>query len=262
MFLDVNADMAESQMSPGVGRRFDFNIAYCVCGLPCAPNSDSCDSCEGKNSVHYEGEILKKQKRGGTLKKYWFVLLGKELYSYKNQSDLKHKEMKSLAGVYLKEELEEIDDNGMALYPFMLIFPNKRRIYYLNSAEEKQKWIAAIKKATGYASLHDYYDLGENLGKGKYGLVKSAVHKKTGKKCAVKVIKKKELSLKDLELLKREIEVLKVCQHPNIIKFFDVFENQDSIYIVMEVLNGGDFFTFLHKRKFVISESLAKSIAH
>ena len=68
--------------------------------------------------------------------------------------------------------------------------------------------------------------------------------------------------MKDLELLKREIEVLKVCQHPNIIKFFDVFENQDSIYIVMEVLNGGDFFTFLHKRKFVITESLAKSIAH
>ena len=39
----------------------------------------------------------------------------------------------------------------------------------------------------------------------------SAIHKKTGEKRAVKVIKKKELSLKDLELLKREIDVLKVC---------------------------------------------------
>ena len=93
----------------------------------------------------------------------------------------------------------------------MLIFPNKRRIYYLDSQDEKEKWISAIKKATGYASLHDYYDLGDNLGKGKYGLVKSAIHKKTGEKRAVKVIKKKELSLKDLELLKREIDVLKVC---------------------------------------------------
>ncbi len=65
-----------------------------------------------------------------------------------------------------------------------------------------------------------------------------------------------------MELLKREIEVLKVCQHPNIIKFYDVFENQDSIYIVMEVLRGGDFFSFLHKRKFIISEDLARSIAH
>lgn len=41
----------------------------------------------------------------------------------------------------------------------------------------------------------------------------------------MKFIKKKELTLKDLELMKREIEVLKVCQHPNIIKLEDVFEN-------------------------------------
>lgn len=170
--------------------------------------------------------------------------------------------MKSLAGVYLKEELEEFTDNGVVLYPFMLIFPNKRRIYYLSSQKEKDAWIKAIKEATGYASLHDFYDLGDILGKGKYGLVKMATHKKTGLGCAVKIIKKKELSIKDLELLKREIEVLKVCQHPNIIKFYDVFENQDSIYIVMEVLRGGDFFSFLHKRKFIISEELARSIAH
>ena len=113
------------------------------------------------------------------MRKYWFVLLGKELYSYKSRDDLKHKEMRSLAGVYLKEELEEFTDNGVALYPFMLIFPNKRRIYYLGSQKEKDAWISAIKQATGYASLHDFYDLGENLGKGKYGLVKQAVHKKT-----------------------------------------------------------------------------------
>ena len=238
------------------------NIIYCICGLPCAPGQPSCDSCEGKNSVHQEGEILKKQKRGGSLKKYWFVLLGKELYSYKTQQDLKHKEMKSLAGVYLKEELEEDNYNGTILYPFMLIFPNKRRIYYLTSKADKDKWVSAIKKTIGYASLHDFYDLEDNLGKGKYGLVKNAVHKKTGTKVAVKIVKKKELQLKDLELLKREIEVLKVCQHPNIIKFYDVFENQDYIYIVMEVLRGGDFFSYLHAKNFIITEARARIIAH
>lgn len=119
--------------------------------------------------------------------------------------------MKSLAGVYLKYELEEVTEAGMKLFPFMLIFPNKRRIYYLNSEDDKEKWIDAIKKSIGYANLYDFYELKENLGKGKYGLVKQAIHKRTGRECAVKVIKKKELSLKDLELLKREIEVLKVC---------------------------------------------------
>lgn len=58
-----------------------------------------------------------------------------------------------------------------------------------------------------------------------------AVHIKTQNKVAIKVIKKKHMSLKELELQKREIEVLKICQHPNIIRLIDVFENPDYIYI-------------------------------
>lgn len=102
----------------------------------------------------------------------------------------------------------------------------------------------------------------ESLGKGKYGLVKRAIHKKSQREVAVKIVKKKELSLKDIELLKREIEVLKVCQHPNIIRFYDVFENSDYIYIVMEYLQGGDFFNYLESRNFKITEIRAKNIAH
>lgn len=75
-------------------------------------------------------------------------------------------------------------------------------------------------------------------------------------------MKKKDQAVKDLELLKREIEVLKLCQHPSIIRFYDVFENQDYIYIVMECLSGGDCFTYLHNRNFAISELRARSIAH
>ena len=69
--------------------------------------------------MHVEGEILKKQKKGGVLKKYWFVLLGKELYcnyllpniiAYKHQGETKHKEMQSLVGVHIKNEMDEIID--------------------------------------------------------------------------------------------------------------------------------------------------------
>lgn len=61
----------------------------------------------------------------------------------------------------------------------MLIFPNKRRIYYLTSKAEKEKWMDAIKKSIGYANLYDFYDVQESLGQGKYGLVKRGIHKKT-----------------------------------------------------------------------------------
>jgi len=42
---------------------------------------------------------------------------------------------------------------------------------------------------------------------------------------------KKEMTNADLELVKTEIDILKVCQHPNIIRLYDVFENVDFIYI-------------------------------
>ena len=93
----------------------------------------------------------------------------------------------------------------------MIIFPNKKRIYYFQSKTEKERWMDAVKKAIGYANLQDFYDLKENLGQGKYGLVRRGIHKKSQKEVAIKIVKKKELSLKDLELLKREIEVLKIC---------------------------------------------------
>jgi hypothetical protein len=41
--------------------------------------------------------------------------------------------MQSLAGVFIKSTAEETDESGVVLYPFMLIFPNKRRIYYLET---------------------------------------------------------------------------------------------------------------------------------
>lgn len=68
------------------------------------------------------------------------------------------------------------------------------------SAEDKERWIRAIKKVIGYSNLFDYYDIKETLGKGKFGLVKSAIHKKTGKVVAVKVMSKKEMTVSDIEL--------------------------------------------------------------
>jgi serine/threonine protein kinase len=93
-------------------------------------------------------------------------------------------------------------------------------------------------------------------------VVKAAIHKKTQKKVAIKIIKKAGMKATDLELVKREIEILKICQHPNIIRLLDIFENPDYIYIVMELLRGGDLFTYLEKRAFKITEIRACNIVH
>lgn len=68
--------------------------------------------------------------------------------------------------------------------------------------------------------------------------------------------------MQDVELQRREIEILKMCQHPHIIRLLDIFENQDYIYIIMEQLNGGDLFSYLEKRAFTVPEARAKQLSH
>lgn len=70
------------------------------------------------------------------------------------------------------------------------------------------------------------------------------------------------MSPEEINLTKREIEILKLCQHPNIIRLLDVFENPDYIYIVIELLKGGDLYEYMSKRNFKISEARARSIIH
>ena len=62
-------------------------------------------------------------------------------------------------------------------------------------------------------------------------MIRFGIHKESGRKVAVKIINKRDMSFKDLELMKTEIEILKICQHPNIIRLYDVYEKIYFIHI-------------------------------
>jgi calcium-dependent protein kinase len=138
--------------------------------------------------------------------------------------------MHNLSGVYLKEESSEVFE-GITFYCFSVVYPKKIRYYYVDNLDEYHKWVGVIKIVTGYADLNDIFEVKEKLGNGKFGLVRLGIHKETGRKVAIKIITKKDMDNKDLELIKTEIDILKICQHPNIIKLYDIFENPDYIYI-------------------------------
>jgi hypothetical protein len=138
--------------------------------------------------------------------------------------------MHHLSGVFIKEE-EPISYQGFTLYAYSVIYPRKIRIYYVDNEDDYKKWVKSIKKVTGYQDLTEIYEIKGKLGNGKFGLVRLGVHKDSQRKVAIKIMHKKDMTMSDLELIKTEIEILKVCQHPNIIRIYDVFENIDFIYI-------------------------------
>ena len=146
------------------------------------------------------------------LKRYWYCLLGKELYVYKSRTDEKHKMMNNLVGVFIKDEEDEVLGEDTTIYPFSLIFPgNKSRTFYLQNKKDKMKWMDVLKKVLGYSNIFDYYDINATIGKGAFGLVKAGRHKKTYKRVAIKILAKKEMTEQDIELQRRELEILKMC---------------------------------------------------
>ena len=117
------------------------------------------------------------------------------------------------------------------MFCFTLSIKNDSYIYLTESEEDYNKWIDLLKKVTCYEDLNTTYEIKKKLGQGKFGLVKLCVHRKTKREAAIKIISKKEMSEKDYEQTRIEIEILKICQHPNIISLYDIFENQDYYYI-------------------------------
>lgn len=61
---------------------------------------------------------------------------------------------------------------------------------------------------------------------------------------------------------RREIEVLKMCQHGNIIKLIDLFESSEHYYIVLEYMQGKDLFDYIAKRDYRLPEERAKTIIY
>jgi len=86
------------------------------------------------------------------------------------------------------------------------------------------------------------YEFKNELGRGAFSIVYLGVNKTTGGKFAVKVINKKDLG-KDYEKnLKMEVDILKKVNHPNIIALKELFDTPDKLYLVMELVTGGELF--------------------
>ena len=213
---------------------------------------------ENKDDIT-EGYLYKIQ--ANKMKKIYFRLICKDLYYYKSKDTKKHKGMHNLSGVYIKD-LGIVTINEKKLYCFNIIFPSKERKYYLQNESEYIKWVESIRKVVNYSNINDLYEIKGTLGKGKFGKVKLGVHKQSGKQVAIKIINKNFLEGVDLEQIKSEIDILKIAKHPNIIKLYDVYENDKYIYIIMEYCLGGDLFSYIEKRNFKLSEERAAEIIH
>ncbi|XP_013407880.1 MAP/microtubule affinity-regulating kinase 3 isoform X2 [Lingula anatina] len=89
------------------------------------------------------------------------------------------------------------------------------------------------------------YRLIKTIGKGNFAKVKLAKHVPTGREVAIKIIDKTQLNPSSLQKLFREVRIMKMLDHPDIVKLFEVIETEKTLYLVMEYASGGEVFDYL-----------------
>jgi len=87
------------------------------------------------------------------------------------------------------------------------------------------------------------YALGKTLGQGTFGKVKFATDTETGRHVAIKMMDKAKIRASNMgEQIKKEISIMKMIKHDSVIQLLEVLASQTTIYIVLELVTGGELF--------------------
>ena len=90
----------------------------------------------------------------------------------------------------------------------------------------------------------------EKIGEGTFSTVKLALNRQTNEKVAIKIMQKDKIILdEDKKRLEREIQVLKILRHPNLVQLYSVIETEEKIYLIMEYIKGIELFDYIVNKK-------------
>ena len=210
--------------------------------------------------VQYEGYVYKFSQSQKKMNKTYFKLIGKDLYYYKKKEEANHRGMHNLSGVFIKRG-DDFEFEGKKYLSIVILYKIEKS-YYFDNEKDFNIWFEKLNLAIQNKSLFDKYEVKQKIGKGKFGLVKCGINKETKKPVAIKIMAKKNMDKSDLELAKVEIDILKIGQHPNIIKLYDIYENENYIYIIMEYCSGGDLLSYFEYHEYELPETKVCEIIH
>uniref|UniRef100_A0A182NLI6 SNF-related serine/threonine-protein kinase n=1 Tax=Anopheles dirus TaxID=7168 RepID=A0A182NLI6_9DIPT len=119
--------------------------------------------------------------------------------------------------------------------------------------------LSAASRAGVYdGKIAGLYDLEETLGSGHFAVVKLARHVFTGEKVAVKVIEKTKLDDISRAHLFQEVRCMKLVQHPNVVRLYEVIDTQTKLYLILELGDGGDLYDYIMRHEKGLSETVAR----
>jgi len=184
------------------------------------------------------GELRALGHKGKEWKGRFFVIKDNFMHYFKRDGDARPDGVIPLEGC----TVSPVERGGKVDCDFVFELIACSRSYLLRCASEQEmnEWAAAINDASKM-TIRDLYDIKKELGAGTFATVKLGVLKKTGQPYAIKIIDKATLQ-ENRDALLTEISILKQVDHRHVINLKEIFETRKKLYLVMDVLDGGELF--------------------
>jgi len=198
----------------------------------------------------FQSPLHKLSRKNTKWKERFFVLTNKHLIYYRDDTESKIRGVMKLQWVRNEYLTDGHPSNKSYKYGIRFIKNMKYSDLWLKEESDFKKWKEALSQVCLQSDFHSKFSAIKMIGKGSFARVYLVEDKEKKNRFAVKAFSKDYLlsQNKGKESLVNEIEVMRELRHPNIMCLEEVHESQNSIYLVMELLEGGELFNYVSEK--------------
>jgi len=205
--------------------------------------------------ITISGMLLRETSPGGPLQQSYYILYSHILACYKTTTspqpefviDIAHSRMYPLPL-----------SMNTANYGFAITRNGNKYEFFSSDEKSIESWTNALKTICVLTNFHDEYKAQKMIGKGSFAKVYLVESKTNGKTFAVKAFTKESVFAANKGNAKaamlNEIDIMRALDHENVIKLYEVYETEKSIYLVLELLQGRSLQEILKKGGFKDNE--------
>ena len=121
------------------------------------------------------------------------------------------------------------------------------------NSDQKLAYILNFKDFKGFKKVLNIkfrYKIGRVIGEGSFGQVRIALHRQANLKCAIKIIRKDKIEAHQIlkDLIRGELQVLEELSHPNIMRIYEILDDEKFYFIVSEFIRYGELYDYIVQR--------------
>lgn len=202
------------------------------------------------------GWLYRKTLDSAVTDKVYVVQRGTMLLVFNNPSTPLPNSVIFLEGCYIDAlaEFSQTERHGFSVSHQFESF--KQVSFWSVQKDDRDEWVRRLGQLAKTSKVEDYFEFKDRLGSGRFSDVFTALELRTGFEWAIKVVEKTRLNELEREMLRSEVAIMRLLNHPNVVEMKEVYEDRTKLYLVMELVEGGELFDRIRQKR-VFSEFTA-----